>query len=83
MAIGELICGIVLLLFSVAIIFIVILQEGHQSGLSGAISGGADTFFSKNSARSIDAALAKVTKFIAIGFFLLTLVCNVFSLLDK
>jgi len=81
MGIGEIICGAVLLLFSILIIFVVILQEGHQSNLSGAIAGGADTFFSKNSARSIDAFLAKWTKVIAIGFFVLTLVCNIFTLM--
>ena len=48
----EIIFGIVLLLFALAIIVVVLLQEGHQQSL-GAITGGADTFLSKNKARSM------------------------------
>ncbi len=72
----QLIFGIILLLFSIAIIIIVLLQEGHQQNL-GAITGGADTFLSKNKARSVDAFLARWTKVIAIGFFVLVGVINV------
>ena len=72
----QVIFGIVLLLFSVAIIIIVLLQEGHQQIL-GAITGGADTFLSRNKARSVDAFLARWTKVIAIGFFVLVILINV------
>ncbi|MCI9553306.1 preprotein translocase subunit SecG [Acutalibacter intestini] len=71
----EIIFAIALLLFSVAIILVVLLQEGNQKNL-GAVTGGADTFLSKNKARSVDAFLARWTKFIAIGFFVLVLVAN-------
>ena len=78
----QMIFGIILLLFSVAIIIIVLLQEGHQQSL-GAITGGADTFLSKNKARSMDAFLARWTKFIAIGFFVLVLVINIIMYFTK
>ena len=71
----EIIFGIILALFSLAIIVVVLLQEGTQQNM-GAITGGADTFFEKNKARSIDAFLARWTKVIAIGFFVLVLVIN-------
>ncbi len=71
----QIIMGAVLLLFSIAIILVVLLQEGHQQNL-GAITGGADTFFSKNKARSIDSFLSRWTKIIAIGFFLLVIAIN-------
>ena len=71
----QVIFGIILIVFSIAIVFVVILQQGNQQNV-GAISGGADTFFSKNKARSIDAFLAKWTKIIAIGFFVLVIVIN-------
>ncbi|MBC8534441.1 preprotein translocase subunit SecG [Yeguia hominis] len=71
----QIIFGVILLLFSVGIVFVVLLQEGHQQNL-GAITGGADTFLSKNKARSIDAFLSRWTKFIAIGFFVLVIVIN-------
>ena len=78
----EIIFGIVLLLFALAIIIVVLLQEGHQQSL-GAITGGADTFLSKNKARSMDAFLARWTKFIAIGFFVLVLVINIIMYFTK
>ncbi len=76
MSVLEIIFGIILLLFSVAITIVVLLQEGHQQNM-GAITGGADTFLSKNKARSVDAFLARWTKFIAIGFFVIVIVINV------
>ena len=78
----EIIFGIILLLASLLIIGVVILQEGHQQSL-GAITGGADTFLSKNKARSMDAFLARWTKFIAIGFFVLVLVINIIMYFTK
>lgn len=71
----EIIFAIALLLFSVAIILVVLLQEGNQKNM-GAITGGADSFLSKNKARSVDAFLSRWTKVIAIGFFVLVLAAN-------
>ena len=54
MAVHEIILGIVLILLSVAIIVLVLLQEGKSAGLSGAIAGGAETFFGKNKSRTME-----------------------------
>ncbi|HBQ63821.1 MAG TPA: preprotein translocase subunit SecG [Clostridiales bacterium] len=59
------------ILFCISIIIIVLLQSGKQAGLSGAIAGGAETFFGKNKAKTIDAILSKYTTVAAI-FFLIT-----------
>ena len=53
---------------------LVLMQSGKSAGLSGAISGAADTFLSKNKAKSWDAKLARWTKWVAIGFMILTMV---------
>ncbi len=71
----EIVFGIILLLFALAIIIVVLLQEGSQKNM-GVITGGADTFLSKNKARSVDAFLSRWTKVIAIGFFLFVIVVN-------
>ena len=71
----EIILAVLLLLFSIAIIVAVLLQEGNQKNM-GVVTGGADTFLSKNKARSVDAFLSRWTKVIAIGFFVLVLVTN-------
>lgn len=76
----EIAMGIVVILVSLIIIAIVLLQQGHRAGINGAISGGADTFLSKNKARTADASLARWTKYIAILFFVLAIVANIIAL---
>ena len=76
----EIILGVVVINVSIAIIGAVLLQQGRRAGISGAISGAADTFLSKNKARTFDAFLARWTKYIAILFFVLALVANYISL---
>ncbi|MEG1886596.1 MAG: preprotein translocase subunit SecG [Oscillospiraceae bacterium] len=80
MNMAEIIVGIVMMLISIVIILVVLLQEGRRAGISGAISGGADTFLSKNKARTLDAFLGRWTKFIAIAFFVLAIVANIIAL---
>ena len=63
----QVLCGLFL-------IAVVLLQSGKSAGLSGAIAGGADTFLSKNKAKGVDAKLAKMTKWVALVFMVLTLV---------
>ncbi len=70
----EIAFGIVLVLVAVAIIVIVLLQQSRESGLSGVIAGGAETFFGKNKGRSIEAKLAKYTKILAVVFFVLVFI---------
>ncbi len=76
----EIILGILVILVSLAIIIAVLFQQGRRAGINGAISGGADTFLSKNKARTVDAILARWTKYIAILFFVLAIVANIVSL---
>ena len=76
----EIILGILVILVSLAIIIAVLFQQGRRAGINGAISGGADTFLSKNTARTVDAILARWTKYIAILFFILAVVANVIAL---
>ena len=70
------ILSVVQVLLAVFLIAVVLLQEGKTVGMNGAISGGADTFLSKNKARSWDAKLARYTKWVAIVFVVLTLVLS-------
>ncbi|NCC67263.1 MAG: preprotein translocase subunit SecG [Clostridia bacterium] len=72
----NLVLTIVQLLTCLFLIAVVLLQSGKSSGLSGAISGGADTFMSKQKATTWDGKLAKMTKWVGIAFVVLTLVLN-------
>lgn len=69
----EIVFGSILLLVSLILVVIVLMQEGRQAGLSGAIAGGAETFFGKNKGRTIEDKLVKITKVTAGIFFALTL----------
>ena len=74
MTAAQIIFSIVYFIVSLALIAIVMLQSGKSAGLSGAIGGGAETFLSKNKSKSLDSRLAKMTKWVAIVFMVLTLV---------
>ena len=78
MSLVEIILGVLLIIASIVMIIVIILQEGNQQGV-GVVSGGADTFFSKNKARSYDAFLARATKWFAVGFVAIVLALNVFA----
>ena len=59
---------IIHVVISLALVVVVLLQHGKQQGLSGAIAGGAETFFGKNKGRTVDAMLKKFTAVVAILF---------------
>ena len=76
----QIVLSVIYFIVSLALVAIVMLQSGKSAGLSGAIAGGADTFLSKNKAKSADARLAKMTKWVAIVFMVLTLALCLLSL---
>ena len=74
MTVPQIVLSIIYFVVAIALIAVVMLQSGKSAGLSGAIAGGADIFLSKNKAKSADARLARMTKWVAIVFMVLTLV---------
>jgi len=71
----KIIFTILQVLSGLAVTVIVLMQSGKSAGL-GAVAGGADNFFSKGKAKTWDEKLAKMTKWFAIAFVVLTLVLN-------
>ena len=59
---------------SVALIAVVLMQSGKESGLSGAIAGNSESYMSKSKNGGLDKMLAKSTKWIALAWILLTLI---------
>ncbi len=72
----NIVLTILQVLSGLALTVIVLMQSGKSAGLSGSISGGADTFLSKGKAKTLDAKLARWTKWFALAFVLLTLVLH-------
>ena len=74
MSIPRLVVSIIYFILALVLIAVVMLQSGKSAGLSGAIAGGADTFLSKNKAKSADARLARMIKWVVVVCMVLTLV---------
>ena len=71
--------GILLILYiivCVALTVVVILQEGKQAGLTGAISGAAESYWGKNKGRSMEGGLVMATRDLAVLFVLISLLLN-------
>ena len=68
--------SIIQVLCCIAIIAVVMLQSGKSAGLSGAISGGAETFMTSGQAKSLDTKLSKATPWLSLVFVVLTLILN-------
>jgi preprotein translocase subunit SecG len=75
--------GAITILTSIALIIIVLMQEGRSDGLSGAIAGGAETFFGKNKGRTMEHKLVTITKVLAVIFFVLSLIATLVVLFIK
>lgn len=67
---------LIFILVCVALVILVLLQEGKSAGL-GAIAGAAETYWGKNKGRSMEGNLLKITKYLAISFMLIAIILNV------
>ena len=71
----RVVINIIFILVCVALTVLVLMQEGKSAGL-GTIAGMADSYWGQNKGRSMEGALVKSTKFLAILFILLAAVLN-------
>ena len=62
---------VLLIIDCIALVTVVLLQEGKSNGLSGAISGGAEQLFGKQKQRGVDLFLHRLTIILSVIFFLL------------
>ena len=70
----AIVLSIVLLLVCIVMSVIVLMQEGKSAGLSGTISGAAETYFGKNKARTLEGKMERLTKILAAAYLVLALV---------
>lgn len=84
MTILEIISSILLFIGSIALITVVLSQQGKDAYLGGAIAGGAaESFLGKNKARTVDRLLTRLTRIIAIIVVVLTLLVNIATYFNK
>ena len=60
--------GAILLVLAVALVALVLMQQGKDKKLSGAIAGGSDTFYGKNKTADKDKVMSLVTGIISVVF---------------
>ena len=66
----------VFVVICIALAIIILMQESKQNGLSGTISGAADSYWGKNKGRSMEGGLVKATTIMGVLFFVISVALN-------
>ena len=75
----NIIHGILLILYiidCIALTVVLLMQDGKQAGLTGAISGAAESYWGKNKGRSMEGGLVLATRIMAVLFVVFSLLLN-------
>ena len=83
MNVFEIIGGSILLIACIILVILVMLQESKTNGTQSLTGGFSDSYLGKNSGRTLYAMLAKITKYAAIAFFVVTLLVSIFTVYIK
>lgn len=75
MEILKTVLTIIFVVDCIALTILVLMQEGQSQGL-GAIAGAADSYWGRNKGRSMEGAMIKITRILAILFAVLAAVLN-------
>lgn len=79
----EIVSAILLLIACIVLVVLVMLQESKDK-MSQTLTGGTnESYLGRNSGRTLDAMLARITKVAAIIFFVLTILVSVFTVYIK
>ena len=70
---------IIHVVLSFILVLVVLFQSGKSAGLSGSIGGGAETFFGKNKANTLDGILDKATAVVAVLFIITSIVLAILA----
>ena len=68
---------VVFMIICLIITVVILLQEGKQAGLTGAISGAAESYWGKNKGRSMEGKLVTITKVLAVLFVVIAIILNI------
>ena len=73
MEVVKIILTVLEVIASLVMVVVVLAQSGKEAGLSGALSGNSDSYLSKSGKGGLDKLLARITKWVALAWLLLTL----------
>jgi len=71
----RLVLNILFIIICVALVVLVLMQEGKSQGLA-ALNGGSDSYWGKNKGRSMEGRLAKITTVVCTLFVVVALILN-------
>ena len=77
MHVVKIILTVLFALLGIALTAVVLMQEGKQAGLSGSISGAAESYWGKNKAKSMEGRLERITRYMVIVFMLVAVILNI------
>lgn len=82
MGVIEIVSGIVLILCSIFIVVITLMQSQKQQGMTSAIQGSNnDSFYGKNGQNTREKALERLTKIVAVVFFVVAIAANIIAVI--
>ena len=76
MEVVKIILTVLEVIASVALIAVVLMQSGKEAGLSGALAGNNDSYMNKSKMGGLDKMLAKITKWVALAWIVMTLILS-------
>ena len=77
MGIVEIVSGAILIAVSVIVVIVTLLQESKDRHMAAINGSAGESFFDKNSSRSREAKLSRLTTVLTIIFFVVTLALNI------
>ena len=83
MAWYQIVLAVMTIITAIVITILVMLQESKSQGLSGVISGGSENLFGRSKGRSFEDKLVKYTKYLTVGFYVLTLGTTLLLLFNR
>ena len=75
MGVLRIILTLLFIIDCIALATLVLMQEGKSAGL-GSVGGLSETYWGKNKGRSMEGALVKIPKYLALGFIVLAVILN-------
>ena len=76
MEVFKIILTVLEVIASLGLIVVILLQSGKEAGLSGAIAGNNESYMNKSKLGGLDKMLAKITKWVALAWIVLTLILS-------
>lgn len=77
---AEIVCSILLLICSIALILIILFQKGRDASMSSAITGSSSNFYSRNKRATREEFMKRLTVIISIAFMVIVFLINMFEI---